>query len=323
VHQGKSCPGCALCLKKYSDLYCVTKEEAVKKKTTSRQKSEFLWGWLFILPTMLGLIILNIYPMIDTIRQSFYKTGDFGKGNVFVGLKNYEKVLGDAEVWQSLWNTVKYAIVEVPVSIVLALLLAVLLNKKMKGRDVFRTIFFLPMVVAPAAIAMVWKWLYNSNFGLINNAFNIKVNWISDPKIAIYSIAVIGIWSVLGYNMVLFLAGLQEVPRDYYEAASLDGANGWQQLINITIPLISPTIFFVLVTRIIAAMQVFDLIYMMIDLNNPAWKKTESLVFLFYKYSFEQSKKGYGATVVVVLLLLILILTVIQIIGQKKWVHYE
>ena len=295
----------------------------MKKKTTSRQKSEFLWGWLFILPTMLGLIILNIYPMIDTIKQSFYKTGDFGKGNVFVGLKNYEKVLGDAEVWQSLWNTVKYAIVEVPVSIVLALLLAVLLNKKMKGRDVFRTIFFLPMVVAPAAIAMVWKWLYNSNFGLINNAFNIKVNWISDPKIAIYSIAVIGIWSVLGYNMVLFLAGLQEVPRDYYEAASLDGANGWHQLINITIPLISPTIFFVLVTRIIAAMQVFDLIYMMIDLNNPAWKKTESLVFLFYKYSFEQSKKGYGATVVVVLLLLILILTVIQIIGQKKWVHYE
>lgn len=323
MHQGKSCPGCALCLKNYIDLYCVTKEDAVKKKTTSRQKSEFLWGWLFILPTMLGLIILNIYPMIDTIRQSFYKTGDFGKGNVFVGLKNYEKVLGDAEVWQSLWNTVKYAIVEVPVSIVLALLLAVLLNKKMKGRDVFRTIFFLPMVVAPAAIAMVWKWLYNSNFGLINNAFNIKVNWISDPKIAIYSIAVIGIWSVLGYNMVLFLAGLQEVPRDYYEAASLDGANGWQQLINITIPLISPTIFFVLVTRIIAAMQVFDLIYMMIDLNNPAWKKTESLVFLFYKYSFEQSKKGYGATVVVVLLLLILILTVIQIIGQKKWVHYE
>lgn len=295
----------------------------MKKKATSREKSEFIWGWIFILPTMLGLIVLNIYPMIDTIRQSFYKTGDFGKGNVFVGLKNYEKVLGDGEVWQALWNTVKYAIVEVPFSIVIALLLAVLLNKKMKGRDVFRTIFFLPMVVAPAAIAMVWKWLYNSNFGLINNTFHIKVNWISDPKIAIYSIAVIGIWSVIGYNMVLFLAGLQEVPRDYYEAAALDGASGWQQLINITVPLISPTIFFVLVTRIIAAMQVFDLIYMLIDLNNPAWKKTESLVFLFYKYSFEQSKKGYGATVIVVLLAVILLLTVLQLIGQKKWVHYE
>lgn len=295
----------------------------MKKKVSARRIRENFWGWVFILPTIAGLIILNIYPMIDTIRQSFYKTGDFGKGNVFVGLKNYEKVLGDGEVWQALWNTVKYAIVEVPISIIIALLLAAILNRKLKGRDVFRTIFFLPMVVAPAAIAMVWKWLYNSNFGLINNVFHIKVNWISDPKIAIYSIAVIGIWSVLGYNMVLFLAGLQEVPRDYYEAASIDGANSFEQLIHITIPLISPTIFFVLVTRIIGAMQVFDLIYMMIDLNNPAWKKTESLVFLFYKYSFEQSKKGYGATVIVVLLAVIMVLTVVQLIGQKKWVHYE
>ncbi len=293
------------------------------KKMTSREKNEMLWGWIFIAPTMLGLIVLNIIPIFQTIYQSFFKTGDFGKGNVFVGLANYQKVFGDTEVWQALWNTIKYAVFEVPLSVVIALILAVLLNKKMKGREVFRTIFFLPMVVAPAAIAMVWKWLYNSNFGLINNVFGIKVNWISDPNIAIISIAVIGIWSVIGYNMVLFLAGLQEVPRDYYEAASLDGANGVQQLLYITVPLISPTIFFVLVTRIIGAMQVFDLIYMIIDYNNPALKKTESLVYLFYKYSFEQSKKGYGATVIVVLLLVILLLTIVQMIGQKKWVHYE
>ena len=295
----------------------------MKKKASSRQISEFIWGWLFIIPTMAGLIILNIYPMLDTIRQSFYKTGDFGKCNVFVGLSNYKKVLGDSEVWQALWNTVKYALMEMPVSIVIALLLAVLLNKKLKGRSVFRTLFFLPMVVAPAAVAMVWKWLYNSNFGLINNALGIKVNWISDPDIAIFSIAVIGIWSGIGYSIVLFLAGLQEVPKDYYEAASLDGASGFQQLINITIPLISPTLFFVIVTKCIGAMQVFDFIYMIIDLNNPAWKKTESLVYLFYKYSFQQGKKGYGATVVVVLLAVIMVMTVIQLVGQKKWVHYE
>lgn len=298
--------------------------EAVEKyKKTPREKSETRWGWIFIAPTMIGLIVLNIFPIFQTIYQSFFKTGDFGKGNVFVGLNNYKKVFGDTEVWQALWNTIKYAIVEVPISLVIALLLAVLLNKKLKGRSFFRTIFFLPMVAAPAAIAMVWKWLYNSSFGLINNIFGIKVNWISDPNIAIYSIAVIGIWSVIGYSMVLLLAGLQEVPRDYYEAASLDGASGWQQLINITIPLISPTIFFVLITRVIAAMQVFDVIYMIIDYNNPALKKTESLVYLFYKYSFEQSKKGYGATVIVVLLVVIMILTVIQLIGQKKWVHYN
>ena len=294
-----------------------------KNKKTPREKSETLWGWSFIAPTMLGLGILNIFPIFQTIYQSFFKKGDFGKGNIFVGLNNYKKVFGDVEVWQSLWNTIKYAVVEVPISIVIALLLAVLLNKKLKGRSFFRTVFFLPMVAAPAAIAMVWKWLYNSNFGLINNIFHIKVNWISDPNIAIYSIAVIGIWSVIGYNMVLLLAGLQEVPRDYYEAASLDGANSWQQLLHITVPLISPTIFFVLITRIIAAMQVFDVIYMIIDYNNPALKKTESLVYLFYKYSFEQSKKGYGATVIVVLLVVIMILTVIQLIGQKKWVHYN
>lgn len=297
----------------------------ILKKTvmTPRQKSETLWGWIFIAPTILGLLVLNVIPIFQTIYQSFFKTGDFGKGNKFVGLDNYHKVFGDTEVWQALWNTVKYAILEVPLSIIIALVLAVFLNKKIKGRSAFRTIMFLPMIVAPAAIAMVWKWIYNSNFGLINNVFGINVNWISSPKIAIYSIAVIGIWGVIGYNMVLFLAGLQEVPRDYYEAASLDGANGFRQFIDITIPLISPTIFFVLVTRIIGAMQVFDVIYMLIDYNNPALKKTESLVYLFYKYSFEQSKKGYGATVVVILLAVIILLTIIQLIGQKKWVHYE
>lgn len=294
-----------------------------RTKMTPREKSEAIWGWIFIAPTMIGLIILNIIPIFQTIYQSFFKTGDFGKGNKFVGLANYQKVFGDTEVWQALWNTVKYAIVEVPISIVIALILAAFLNKKLKGREIFRTIMFLPMIVAPAAIAMVWKWIYNSNFGLINNLFNVKVNWISNPNIAIYSIAVIGIWGVIGYNMVLFLAGLQEVPRDYYEAAALDGASGIAQFLHITVPLISPTIFFVLVTRVIGAMQVFDLIYMIIDYNNPALKKTESLVYLFYKYSFEQSKKGYGATVIVVLLAVIMVLTVFQMIGQKKWVHYD
>ena len=293
------------------------------KKWTAREKSEFRWGWLFILPTMIGLIVLNIYPCFQTIYQSFFKTGDFGKGNIFVGLKNYQKVFHDAEVWRSLLNTIEYTVLEVPLSIVIALILAAMLNRKMKGRDAFRTIFFLPMVAAPAAIAMVWKWLYNTNFGLINNLFKIKVNWVSDPKIAIISLAAIGIWSVIGYNMVLFLAGLQDVPRDYYEAAAIDGASPVQQFLRITIPLISPTIFFVMVTRLIGAMQVFDLIYMIIDYNNPAYKRTESLVALFYNYSFEQSNKGYGATVVVVLLAFIMLLTVIQMRVQKKWVHYN
>lgn len=179
---------------------------------TSRERSEFLWGWLFILPTVIGLVILNIIPIFQTLYQSFFKTGDFGKGNIFVGVENYVKVFGDHEVWQSLINTFKYAIVEVPFSIVIALVLAVLLNRKMKGRGIYRTIIFLPMVAAPAAVAMVWRWLFNSDFGLINNVFHTSVKWVSDPKIAVFSIAVIGVWSIIGYNMVLFISGLQEIP---------------------------------------------------------------------------------------------------------------
>ena len=297
-----------------------------KKGLTPREKSEFLWGWLFILPTITGLIILNIIPIFQTIYQSFFKTGDFGKGNKFVGLNNYIKVFSDSEVWQALLNTFKYAIVEVPFSIAISLVIAVLLNRKMRGRSIYRTIIFLPMVAAPAAIAMVWRWLYNADFGLINNLLGTKINWVSDPGLTIFSITIIGIWSVLGYNMVLFLAGLQEIPKDYYEAASLDGATGIAAFFNVTLPLLSPTIFFVCVTRVIAAMQVFDLIFMIMAggaNSNPALPKTQSLVYLFYKYSFTQKNLGYGSTIVVLLLVIILLITVFQMKAQKKWVFYN
>lgn len=290
---------------------------------TKRERSEFLWGWLFILPTTIGLIVLNIIPIFQTIYQSFFKTGDFGKGNIFIGLQNYQKVFADKEIWQALINTFKYAIVEVPFSIVIALVLAVLLNRKMKGRSIYRTIIFLPMVAAPAAVAMVWRWLFNSDYGLINNVFHVHVNWVSNPKIAVFAVAIIGVWSIIGYNMVLFLSGLQEIPRDYYEAASIDGATGVNAFFNITVLLLSPTIFFVLVTRVIGSLQVFDLIYMVIDKSNPALTKTQSLVYLFYKYAFINKNMGYGATIVVVLLIITMILTVFQMIGQKKWVFYN
>lgn len=288
-----------------------------------RKRNEFVWGWVFILPTMIGLTVLNLIPIVRTLYQSFFKTGDFGKGNTYVGFSNYIKLFHDSEVWQALFNTVKYAVIEVPVSIAIALVLAALLNQKSRGRSTYRTIFFLPMVAAPAAIAMVWRWLYNTQYGLINHLLGTKISWISDPKIALYSVAAIGIWSIIGYNMVLFIAGLQDVPRTYYEAAEIDGATGIMQFFHITVPLISPTIFFVSITRIIGAFQVFDLIYMVMDKTNPALVKTQSLVYLFYKYSFTNDNKGYGATIVVVLLVLILSITILQMIAQKKWVHYN
>ncbi|MCI9168202.1 MAG: sugar ABC transporter permease [Dorea sp.] len=298
-----------------------------RKKYINRKRKEFAWGCLFILPTMTGLIILNIIPIFQTIYQSFFKTGAFGRGNIFVGLTNYKRLILDGAVWQALLNTIKYAIAEVPISIAIALVIAVLLNEKMQGRSIYRAIYFLPMVVAPAAVSMVWKWLFNTEFGLLNHlleSIGLKsVAWISNPAIAIYSIAAVGIWSVIGYNMVLFLAGLQEIPRDYYEAAQIDGANSVQQFFNITVPLISPTMFFVVVTRIIASMQIFDSIFMMIDTSSPALKKTQSLVYLFYRYAFVENNKGYGSAIVTLLLGVIMIITIFQMVIQKKWVHYN
>lgn len=295
-------------------------------KGTRQSRNEFIWGWLFILPTMIGLIILNIIPIFQTIYQSFFKTGDFGKGNIFIGLENYRNLIEDQAVWQSLINTVKYAMIEVPFSITIGLAAAVLLNRKMRGRTVFRTIFFLPMVAAPAAVAMVWRWMYNSKFGLLNYLLGKlglePVNWISDPKIAIISIAIVGIWSVIGYNMVLFLAGLQEIPKDFYEAAEIDGASPIRQFFHITAPLISPTMFFVCVTRIIAAFQIFDLIFMMMDTTNSALPKAQTLSYLFYKYSFMQNNKGYGSAIVILLLVVILVITFVQM-RIEKHVNYD
>jgi multiple sugar transport system permease protein len=294
----------------------------MKQKMTAAEKREATWGYAFVFPTMLGLIVLNFYPFFNTIYQSFCKTGDFGKGNIFVGLANYQQVLTRAETWQSLWNTIKYAIIEVPLGIVIALLLAVLLNKKIAGRSVYRTIFFLPMVCAPAAVAMVWKWLYNTQFGLLNNIFHTKVAWISDPKIAWISIGIIGVWSIIGYNMVLFIGGLQEIPGDYYEAASIDGATGIRAFFNITLPLLSPTTFFIVQTRIIGALTIFDLMFMVMDKTNVALPKVQSIVYLFYQYAFTNGNKGYGATLVMVLVIFIMIITYILQRAEKHLVYH-
>ena len=294
--------------------------------TSLSRRGHNFWGWLFIAPTMFGLIILNIIPGIQSIWQSFFKVGDFGRGNVFVGFQNYSLLISDNEIWQSLANTFAYTFIVVPFSIVFGIIFAIMLNREIKGRTVYRAIFFLPQVVAPAAIAMVWKWLYNERFGLINHMlgrFGISpVNWISSSDGAIMSIAIIAIWSALGYNLILFLAGLQEIPNDYYEAAEIDGASIIRQQFIVTIPLLSPTIYFVAVTGLIGAMQIFDLIFMITGSGNPAAPKTQSLVYIFYRYSFVESNRGYGSAIVVLLLLIIMVITIVLQRTQKKLVHY-
>lgn len=301
-------------------------DKTVPGKVSKSTRNEWYWAWFFIAPTILGLIVLNIIPIFQTMYMSFFKSGDFGKGNIFVGFDNYITMFGDAQVWHAVANTLLYTLLVVPVSIGIAMVLAVLLNGKVKGKTVYRTIYFVPMVAAPAAVTMVWRWLYNTQFGLINYMLGQlglpPVNWVNDPKVALISVAIIGIWSVIGYNMVLLLAGLQEIPKDYYEASDIDGASKFRQFFIITLPLVTPTLFFVLVTSIIQAMQVFDVIYMMIDVTNPAYDHTVSLVYLFYNNSFKYSNQGYGSAIVMLLLVIIMIITVFQMKAQKKWVNY-
>lgn len=296
-----------------------------KNKISKSKLNEWMWGYIMILPTFIGLMVLNIIPAIQTLILSFEKSGAFGK-STWVGLDNYIKLFKDPDVIQATINTLKYAILVVPATAIISLIVAVLLNKKMRGVSVYRTIYFLPMVAAPAAIAMVWRWLYNSEYGLINYALSLLgikgPNWIADPKVALISIAIIGIWSTVGYNMILLLAGLQEIPRDYYEAANIDGASPIRQFFKITIPLVSPTMFFVVVTSIMSAFQVFDVIFMIVEQGNPALVKTQSLVYLFYKHSFLLNDKGYGAAIIMLLLAIIMAITLIQVKLQKKWVNY-
>ncbi len=294
-----------------------------KTKMSPRQKSEAIWGWAFIIPTMAGLIILNFYPAFDTVWQSLCKTGDFGRGNVFVGLANYKAVLSNSETWQSLWNTIKYTLIEVPFGVCISMVLAAMLQQKIVGKSFFRTVFFLPMVCAPAAVAMVWKWLFNQQFGLLNHIFHSDVAWISDPNIAWISIGVIGVWSVIGYNMVIFIGGLQEIPKDFYEAASIDGAGPVKQFFNVTVPLLSPTTFFIVQTRIIGALTVFDLMFMVMDKTNAALYKTQSIVYLFYTYSFTNGNKGYGAALVMVLVAFLMAITFVIQKCEKKFVFYN
>ena len=302
------------------------KKQRLKARITKRKWDEYKCAWFMIAPTMIGLIVLNIIPIFQTLYLSFFKSGAFGKGNIFVGLENYQKLVSDEQVWCAVRNTLVYTLGVVPITVALALFIAVLLNGKLKGKGIFRTIYFIPMVAAPAAVTMVWKWLYNKDYGLINYFLQSigvsKVNWIDDPHIAMISIIIIGVWSTVGYSMVLLLAGLQEIPKDYYEASNIDGAKPWTQFFYITLPLISPTLFFVLVTSIITAMQVFDVIYMMIDVTSPSYNATVSLVYLFYNNSFKYSNKGYGSAIIMLLLAIIMIITVIQNKLQDKWVNY-
>ncbi len=279
-----------------------------------------------IAPFFLGLLGFYIWPIIQTFYFSFTKWEAFNTYS-WAGLDNYKRLVQDVSLLHALRNTVTYVVMFVPMSIIISIIVATLLNQKIRGLAIYRTLFFLPVVTMPAAVAMVWKWLYNGDYGLINyvlSLFSIKAqNWLTDPKWALFAIVVVAVWSSIGNNMIIFLSGLQGISSSYYEAASIDGAGPFRKFYVITLPLLTPTIFFVTVISLIGAFQVFDLIYMMIGSRSLMVENTQSVVYLFYKYAFENNDKGYASAVGIFLLVIIMLITAVQMKLQKKWVHYE
>ncbi|MFR3226496.1 MAG: carbohydrate ABC transporter permease, partial [Blautia massiliensis (ex Durand et al. 2017)] len=221
-------------------------------KTSKLSRDGAVWGLLMVAPTIIGLVVLNMWPFIQTIYMSFSKSLPFGEFE-FEGLENYVEMFQNTEFWKATGNTILFCILTVPVGIFLALLVAVLLNSKIRGRTTFRAIFFLPMVVAPAAVAMVWKWIFNTQYGIINTLSGHSIGWLTDPHLVLLTCAVVQIWSNIGYDAVLLLAGLQNVSPTLYEAADLDGASKVKQFFSITLPMVSPTLFVVLIMRLMSS----------------------------------------------------------------------
>jgi multiple sugar transport system permease protein len=296
---------------------------ATRRRTSTHNP---LWALVFVGPTALGLGVFYIWPAVQTLYYSFTTWGAFG-GHTWSGLTNYTTLAHDSEVAAAFVNTFWYALLGLlglPISLVLA---AALNRPGRRGVSVYRTLMFLPVVTMPAAVAIIWRWLYNGDYGLINYLLSgvgiHGTHWISDPRTALAAVAAVGIWSTVGYNMVILMAGLQAISAHYYEAAAMDGAGPVRQFLSITIPLLSPSLFFVTVLSVIGSLQTFDLVYVMIGQTNPALPQTRTVVYLFYQKAFIENDRGYAAALAFVLLLVIMAVTGLQFRLQKKWVHYE
>lgn len=296
----------------------------IHKSTMS--KKEAASAYLFLLPFMTGIAIFYLYAFGKNIVTSFTDKKSFGIPS-FIGIDNYLHLFEYEKFYHALWNTLIYVVICVPAVILLSLIIAVALNARVKGIGIYRTLIYLPVITLPTAVGLLWKWMFNNQFGLINGLLD-KIGikgpaWLSDPKVSLYAVCIVLIWSSIGTAVIIFLAGLQGISRTYYDAAEMDGAGGFRKFRYITLPLLSPTTFMLVITEIIGFFQVFDIIYLMIPATSSGISGARSIVMLFYEEAFTKFNKGYGAAIANILFLIILVITIIQMRLQKKWVHYE
>jgi multiple sugar transport system permease protein len=286
------------------------------------RREETIAGYLFLLPNLIGFLIFSLIPIAATFGLTLTDWNLVGKRS-FVGLENYLKLVNDKLFWQTARNTVVYTIGAVPAGVFIAFWLALLLNRKMRGVVFFRTIFFLPHVTLTVAIAIVWAWIYHPELGLLNYLLGrVGIDgprWLQSTTWAMPAIIIMSNWKGIGYAMLIFLAGLQAIPQELLEAATIDGASPFQRLRHIVVPLLAPTTFFILVTSFIGAMQAFDQFYVMTQ-GGPAYSTT-TLVMYIYQNGFEWFQMGYAATVAVVLFACIFVVTALQWRLAGSWAY--
>jgi multiple sugar transport system permease protein len=290
-----------------------------------RRLSSGWWPLLFVGPFLLGIAVFYLFPILQTAYYSLTSWGAFG-GVTFVGFENWAKLFTDGEVPKALLNTVVYILI-VLLGVPIAIWLSALLNRpNLRGGMTYRTMFFLPYLAMPVAIALVWRLMFNGDFGIINAALGVfgiqGPYWLSTPGFALAAVGIVGLWMSVGFNIIILSAGLRGIPPELYEAASLDGASRRSQFWHVTVPLLTPSIFFVVVMNVIAGFQLFDLLYAIIGRSNPVIDQTKSLVYLFYDESFIKNNRGYGAVIALVILVVVAVATAIQFRLQRRWVNY-
>ncbi|HMN61023.1 MAG TPA: sugar ABC transporter permease [Anaerolinea sp.] len=291
---------------------------------------ETLWGWLLILPAVLGLILFKFGPVIASLYFSFTKY-DILSAPKWIGLENYKKLTLDAYWIKSIQVTLNYSVLFIPLSLLVAYVIALLMSQDLKGISVYRTMWYLPSLVPTVASAVVWRWALNPEFGPVN--FPLRMlgldapGWLTDPRWIIPSVVLIQLWG-LGNAALIFLAAIKGVPDTYYEAAEVDGASNWTKFWKITLPMTSSVIFFQMIMAVIGSFQVFGVAYILFSgqtTSDPAGPGNSALFYVLYTYrnAFGYFKNGYASAMAWIMFVVIMILTFILFRTQKMWVYYE
>jgi multiple sugar transport system permease protein len=284
-------------------------------------------AYLFLLPTLLVLGTFVFYPVISAFLVSLTDWDPLARSGAYIGLANYTEIFKDPIFWKAVKNTLIYVLGTVPPQILLALGVAMLLNKGLKFRSFYRLAFFTPYVTTVVAISMVWAWIFHEQWGLLNYMLGwfgvAPQKWLFDPKWTMFTIIIMSIWKTLGYTAVIFLAGLQNVDKELYNAAKVDGANEGQQFWNITWPMISPTTFFITITTLIGAFKVFTEIFVLYGGQPGPQRAGITIVFYIYEKAWSDHRFGYASAAAYVLFFMVLAVTLFQLWYAKKRVYYD